>query len=734
MSSEEDNDDAPTYTHTEADVEAEAEADTHMGKSSKKKAKKRTRAAIVSEFVDDEAALSGSDEEEDEEDRHNRNDDEEDEEDLEEDENEYIRDGFVVGEEEAEREERRRRKRRKKQRVGELVDSDDDDDDDGNDDNDDEDDDSSDDDSDDDQEEEKEKKTKNRRIRKKGELDELDEDDLALIREQQQNMRQNVIASDANTLQQALFEDDVDEEDEGIGADDNHVSKSRTNKASSSSSNRRSTAAIVGGTEDLFDEDAMDDFIEDDLPGGGGSGSNRHMGGDSAGHRVAPSELQMNEASEIFGEEYLDFMDQEEDGFDDENFEGRRTTEEYDEDRMHNHSDDDYDEDDDDHDSDALEGDAIDEERSSRRKRRMIRLQKKRERQIRQLRAKFEPAQLIENFLSESDDVIRTTDLPERYLVGYTTSGVGCSDTKDAKDVHRVLYVIERIPAIRKAYEESLVNAMHDDQDTESSLSSSFAGNPVFSSVSYVLEMLPEMEPSFLRMYREDYITVPAVQSHLWEIVDANIMYDQLVMLRSKIDARLHDLRSSADAAANTGTNIESTFTTNDDNKVSSNIASVEALKEAISDISDQLDTARADLEKAIAEKVAEEDNEDLFGGDDDDNDNGDAEKDEITNATKVAVRAQQEQRIVTLKESISSLESEYAKLVTQKEVATSVSVADTINLSPDQEGQQLSLNRYYFDLYHSDDAPTNSLFGEDEQKYASTSLMEYLQLLGEGM
>lgn len=480
-----------------------------------------------SNFIDDEAEDSNDSDAAD-------RDSDDDENEGSEDENEYQKDGFVVGEEEFEEEElQRKRQRAKRRRAGELIDSDDDDD--NSDDDDDEE--ESDDDGDDLQKykhrkkKKKKKSKKHRRLRKKGALDELDDDDLALIREQQSANNQNIVANDAQELEKGLFdEDDEDNLDQGYDDTTTAASSSRS-KSGKNNSKKSSTSNRLA--VDRYDEDGLDDFIEDDLDDDDRVGGGIGKSGSGSSSRMV-SEMQLNEASEIFGEDYLDFTADD-----------------------HDLEDDTASDDDDDAssaDSDLSEGD--EEERAAAR---LAKKKKKKLHTLAALKAKFEPAQLMEHFLSERDEFLRKTDAPERYLVHYRDKNIRVNlssslekeeEEEDTSDVDGLRPCAEYI--CRQLFESNMsasnstsyINLSQEDRNTQ------LYTTERISSITYAVQHLHNCEPGFLANYRKDYFTSEDVRLRLWDVLDALVGYNEYMLLREKLVVKLRALAHLSKQAA----------------------------------------------------------------------------------------------------------------------------------------------------------------------------------------
>ena len=145
------------------------------------------------------------------------------------------------------------------------------------------------------------------------------------------------------------------------------------------------------------------------------------------------SQAQMNEASEIFGTDYLDFIAQDEDRDEDEDDElfGKNRYRERgvgvdtgvdSEDVLSDDDDDDdlFGEDDDGDVKTPQQKEALKLKREkrelARKERKKNILAKKIAKQKADLRKQFEPVQLVENFCTDRDDEIRQRDAPERFF------------------------------------------------------------------------------------------------------------------------------------------------------------------------------------------------------------------------------------------------------------------------------------------------------------------------------
>jgi transcription elongation factor SPT6 len=491
-------------------------------------AKKRKKAG-VSSLIDDAAEESGEE---------NGDDDDEDEDD-DDDNNDYLKDGFVVDEEDQEIETKNK---------DELEDSDDEDDDD-------------DDDADDDEgggrarsggKGSSSKRLK--KVRKMKDLDHLDDEDLALIQEAQQVDRpdaeetqpqqhaKSVVAKTAEELRKGLFDDDEDAAGGGGGA------------ASSRPAQDRQQVRV-----ERYDEDGMDDFIEDDIGNQGEILASERRAGYEEEDEV--NEAQLTEASEIFGADYLDFM--EGDQREEEELMGKSRWrergggadlggDESDDDLLSEDEDlfggDDDDEEDEDGADSGQRAEAI---RLKREKRKLAKAERRRQSLVKkaakrkaQLRRVFEPVQLVENFCTERDDDIRQKDVPER-LYDFDTPFYGSdADGLTEQEERQARWIAARI---------------HDVALELSSASMEYEKRRVLESIAAALRFVhrDKLEPAFIRMYRRDYVTSPSVLAKLYEVLDEDGEWNRLNAAMDKVDDLIKDFGKKSSGAVDDDVDLE---------------------------------------------------------------------------------------------------------------------------------------------------------------------------------
>ena len=528
--------------------------------------KKRKKTDSKKSFIDDAAEESGEEGDDDE--------DDEDDDDI----NDYVKDGFVVDEDEEE-----------KKKKDDLEDSDDDEDDDEDDDDDDSPRKSS------DMEATRKRLKKVRKVRA---TDELDEDDLALIQEAQAGeegvdkghdaaQRQRVLARSEAELRRGLFADQEDEDED-------------------------ETPRPVRRPERVEEYDEYDDgFIEDDIGDQGEIRASERRGGmfdDEDAREV--SEAQLNEASEIFGTDYLEFMAAEQPDEDEEELMGKYRERGID---VGDQSEEDESDDDDlfgdDDDDDALDGETAQQKAEAlklkrekralaKAERRRAALQKKAERRKAQLRKAFEPVQLVENFCTDRDDDIRQTDIPERFYDWKTPFDGSEEDGLTESERIKAEWIAERIPQLCAA----VANITSDDEKTR-----------VFHSIASALRFThrDKLEPSFLKHYRKDYIQSAAVRERLYDIMDEDSEWYHMLNARKKVEELFAEINATMETDRSQNVDVE---------KLQKIQADLKAAEEQLNDTAKQETQIQHELE-ALGAAHDDDDDDELFGDDNDEDD-----------------------------------------------------------------------------------------------------------------
>jgi transcription elongation factor SPT6 len=576
-------DDDGVFDDADDDDDDEDYGDDDDEEDNKPAKKRKTKS-----FFDDAAEESGEE---------GGNDDEDEEEDDEND--DYIKDGFVVDEEEDDDGAIPKKK-------DDLEDSEEESDDEERDD------------------------SRLHKVRKMRTTDILDDDDLALIKEAQgvglddddempepevevEKPRERVVASTEAELRMGLFY----ESDDDDKLDDAKVPSDRQKPSKGTAPPPARKPLRV----EHYDEDGMDDFIEDDIGDQEIIRMSDRKGGiydDDTRHEI--SEAQLHEASEIFGTDYLEFMQDDKDAEiddDEEELLGRSKFREPGVGVQYGMESDEEDVLSDDEDDEDLFGDDDDDEggatskqkaealRLKREKRTLAKAERRRQLQLKkserrkaQLRRAFEPVQLVENFCTERDDEIRQTDIPER-MFDWKAQFYGTEedDTLNAAEEEQARWIARRIPSVAAE-----LSACGDSTESERALLISIAN---------ALRFLhrDRLEPSFIKRYRKDYVVSEAVQNNLESLMDESAEFDRVVEAREKVESLLDNLVKSA----------------NSDDTVSADAQKLILLQAEREDAQKKLDDTAKQESQVKAELMAlsgdDDDDDKLFGDDDDDED-----------------------------------------------------------------------------------------------------------------
>jgi transcription elongation factor SPT6 len=447
-------------------------------------------------------------------------------------------------------------------------------------------------------------------------VEQLDEDDLALIQEAQGEKER---------------EDEVREQARAVRA---HNEAELRKGLFYDSEEEQVTAKKGPARVERYDEDGMDDFIDDDI-GDQGDIIARGQREEEGGFRTGVSEAQLTEASEIFGTDYLEFMgaDEAEDEDDDEIM-GRKYRERgvgvdlgvySEEDELISEEDDDdedlFGDDDDEEDesgqtarqrAEALKLKREKREMAKAERRKQARL-KKAERRKARLRRAFEPVQLVENFCTDKDDEIRMRDAPERFYEwttpfhGSTTEEIGDEEEEEA------MWIMARIPDIATEF-FSPPPSLSLTEDLSAALEK--RQKAILDSIVHSLRYMhrDKMEPDFIKRYRADYVTSPAVRENLFSIMDEDGKWDQMVHAREKVEGILTAITSDAKKEVEGDAEAENVTKLTEVLQVAQ--AKLDETLKQESDMKEQL-TEFVDLDTNMEDEG--DDDEDLFGKDDDD-------------------------------------------------------------------------------------------------------------------
>jgi transcription elongation factor SPT6 len=414
--------------------------------------------------------------------------------------------------------------------------------------------------------------------------------------------RQRVMAKTEAELSRGLFY-------ESEGDEEQQLQQQKLQKKQEMQKNiERKMASKV----ERFDEDGMDDFIDDDIGDQGQILASDRRGNFDEDNRDV-SEAQLNEASEIFGTDYLEFMATEQPDEEEEELLGK-----YRERgvgiEMGGDSEDEVISDDDDDDDDGLFGDEDEEgiagtgshqkaealrlKREKRKlakaERRRLAVAKKAERRKAQIRRVFEPVQLVENFCTDRDDEIRQSDIPER-LFDWKTPFHGSKDEGMTEDERaEAMWIVGRIPDIMTEFHAA---ALQEDRQ-----------NSVLESIANALRFMhrDKLEPAFIKRYRKDYVTSPAVQANLYDVMDEDGEWERVLGARAKVKNLLQNITSVAEGDASMGADVQNLRQMQE---------SLAAAQEELEETAKQESLLKGEL-GALGDADDDDDDDELFGDD----------------------------------------------------------------------------------------------------------------------
>ena len=157
------------------------------------------------------------------------------------------------------------------------------------------------------------------------------------------------------------------------------------------------------------------------------------------------------------------------------------------------------------------------------------------------LRKQFEPVQLVENFCTDRDDEIRQKDAPERFFdwnVPFHGSSEG-GDLTSEEEEEEAIWIMQKIPEIQSEYRAPFVDMVELEQREASILQS------ITRALRYMHQ--DKMEPAFIKRYRKDIVTSPAVRNNLYRIMDEDGEWDGLIQARTKVGDLLRSVTAKAE-------------------------------------------------------------------------------------------------------------------------------------------------------------------------------------------
>jgi hypothetical protein len=305
---------------------------------------------------------------------------------------------------------------------------------------------------------------------------------------------------------------------------DNSIGPERVGRSEALTSDNEASGSEEENDEDV---DEMDDFLVDDLEDGsdaetGGERRARAPRRQQASYQDGPGQEEINEAFDIFGEGYDDYMDNDEAEEEEES-----------------------EEDDDDDDNLFSEKAERREDRRAAKKSRKAALKVQRGKEgAGAVRSMFERSKLIETFCTEHDDVLRNEDLPERFIgvmAGRTPPDL-LERREEANWIAQLLAdkIVDQYGSFSNFPRHFDIYGSH--HELEDSL---------VSPVDFVLSMLQvdKYEVPFIWTYRKDYLHSMMTRQHLWWINAMDAKWENLIGRRNDLLSELALVASVAEGS-----------------------------------------------------------------------------------------------------------------------------------------------------------------------------------------
>jgi hypothetical protein len=226
--------------------------------------------------------------------------------------------------------------------------------------------------------------------------------------------------------------------------------------------------------------------------------------------------------------------------------------------------------------------------------RRRLAVAKKAERRKAQIRRVFEPVQLVENFCTDRDDEIRQSDIPERLFDWKTPFHGSENEGMNEDERTEAMWIVGRVPDIMA---EFYAASMEMDRQ-----------NSILESIANALRFMhrDKLEPAFIKRYRKDYVTSPAVQDNLYAVMDEDGEWDRVLGAREKVKILLQSITSVAEGDASMGADVQNLRQMQE---------SLAAAQEHLEDTAKQESLLKGEL-GALGDADDDDDDDELFGDD----------------------------------------------------------------------------------------------------------------------
>ncbi|GMH82688.1 hypothetical protein TrVE_jg3342 [Triparma verrucosa] len=357
------------------------------------------------------------------------------------------------------------------------------------------------------------------------------------------------LAIKTSRLKKKRKNDELEDDDLNLLAENNALQSSKKQKPS----NNLFTGEVDTDSEDeappppqtgsTRDPDDFDDFIEDDL-GDQEDLLKRHRREEDMekSGNAGATDAQLDEARDIFGDGFMDFMDGSEDeeddlGDDDSDDEEDRRRKAFAEINQA---------------EEEEEGEEDDEKRARReaRQKRLEAMQdsllrkeeRKSERRRKNLRKAFEPSMLVENFVTEEDEKLRNLDLPERIIQSQQRKFTPLTTEEEKRK--KVDWMFRHFPECHREVGELSYNV--ETKAVDKNLEATIV-QKCHESIATVLTLLQTYEVPYIRLYCRDKIPSLSVLNNLYPIHDLSRQYDDL---QGKANAALELSKSLSSKAS----------------------------------------------------------------------------------------------------------------------------------------------------------------------------------------
>ena len=236
----------------------------------------------------------------------------------------------------------------------------------------------------------------------------------------------------------------------------------------------------------------------------------------------------------------------------------------------------------------------------------------------------------MENFCTERDDAIRTKDVPERFFDRVDVDPTKAEGTDQQQNVlgaamaeieaggdeeEEATWIMSRVPTVASEFFSHLQN-VDENFDADEAEKKQME---IIHSIVRVLRLVKRdaLEPEFIRRYRGDVVTSPAVRECLHNILDEDAEWERMTEARNAVEGLLEKAVAAAKAL---GASDEIGVSGGDDpaQLVASLSRQLEGAQSALAESEAEEKRLTAEL-GALKEGQADDDDDELFGDDDDD-------------------------------------------------------------------------------------------------------------------